>query len=243
MTRELIDNIRDRLSYDHETGEFRWLKTTGRQIAGSQGGTKQGNGYIQISIFGSKYLAHRLAWAMHYGVWPGLQIDHINHIRDDNRIENLREATNKENSRNVSVRRGSSTGVLGVSFNKGHRYYEAHIAINRKKKHIGWFKTMGEAVSARKEAERKLGFHENHGSTVSAYVHQRNRGKVKDRIKEKSFCFVSPCGRIIVGRNLSQFCKDNSLSQSGMWHLSKGRAKSHKGWRQPSITIMALVKE
>lgn len=242
MQNELISRIKNHLHYDSATGKLTWLKTTGRQVAGRPGGSPNGSGYIQIKIFGVMYVAHRLAWAMHYGVWPRLQIDHINHVRDDNRIENLREATNKENSRNVSVRRGSSLGVLGVSFNKGHGYYEAHITINRKKKHIGWFMTMDEAMSARKEAEKKLGFHENHGSTVSAYVHHRNRVAKTESTKEKIFSVASPCGKLVVGKNLSKFCKNNDLSQGNMWHLINGNVNSCKGWTRPSPRLSSLVK-
>ena len=59
---------------------------------------------------GRQYLQHRVAWALHYGEWPASFIDHINHIRDDNRIHNLRVVTRAENNSNAIRRMNYKTG-------------------------------------------------------------------------------------------------------------------------------------
>ena len=87
--------------YDKETGLFWWTKKAqGRQMS-MPAGSKNGDGYVCLLWEGRKVQAHRLAWFLTYGYWPGI-IDHINRRRDDNRIANLREVTSKQNQRNSS---------------------------------------------------------------------------------------------------------------------------------------------
>ncbi|EDD9119389.1 HNH endonuclease [Salmonella enterica subsp. enterica serovar Infantis] len=105
-------------------------------------------------------------WNMTYPedpVGPNEQIDHINHIRTDNRIVNLRKASNTENSRNASIGVNNTSGALGVWFEKRRKAWVAEIKVDRKKIHIGRFEKFSDAVAARKAAEVKHGFHENHG--------------------------------------------------------------------------------
>lgn len=91
------------LRYEPDTGLFIRRVTLGRQLRGSVAGRKIRRGYIKILVEGKSYLAHRLAWFYTYGVWPVNMVDHINRVRDDNRLCNLREATAAENRAN-SVR-------------------------------------------------------------------------------------------------------------------------------------------
>ena len=71
--------------------------------------------YKHGSIFGYKYTAHRVIWAMHYGEWPD-QVDHINHDKADNRIENLRTVTHSENARNRKLNKNNTSGHAGVTW-------------------------------------------------------------------------------------------------------------------------------
>lgn len=126
--------------------------------------TQNGSGYLFGFIGNKMFRAHRVVFAMHYGRWPEYEVDHINHIRSDNRPINLRDVTRQENTRNQSIRRANKTGVTGVGFSKLHNKYEAYIGVDGKKKHIGLFLSKEDALSARKDKELEHEFHENHGS-------------------------------------------------------------------------------
>lgn len=97
------------------------------------------------------------------GSWPKEQIDHINHVRSDNRWINLREATNQENCKNRSISIRNKSGVVGVRWTKGKTKWAAYIHVNSKDKYLGFFFDKFEAICARKSAENKHGFHANHG--------------------------------------------------------------------------------
>lgn len=96
--------LKNYLKYNPETGEIIWIDKPGKrvQIGNIAGGlnTSKNQGYIQIRFNKKLYLAHRIAWYLHYGVWPQNYIDHINGIRTDNKISNLRDVTVKENNNN-----------------------------------------------------------------------------------------------------------------------------------------------
>jgi hypothetical protein len=156
-----------KLDYNPETGVFKWKETSRRGFVGKEAGCFcQRDGYIRIRVDGKLELAHRLAWNITYPNAPvtsSEQIDHINHVRTDNRIANLRKATNTENSRNASIGANNTSGALGVWFEKRRDKWVAEIKVDRKKKHLGQFDTFEDALAARKAAEMEFGFHENHG--------------------------------------------------------------------------------
>ena len=148
------------LHYDPESGEFIWrVDRRGNVHAGSVAGYLHPYGYIHIGVNGKYYKAHRLAWLYIHGKWPKEEIDHINHIRDDNRIVNLREASHEINGRNRKLSNKNKSGVTGVSWYKLIQKYRTTI----QGKHIGYYDTFEEAVKVRKAAEKKHGFHKNHG--------------------------------------------------------------------------------
>ena len=137
------------LDYDPETGIFRW-KVQRNQNArpGSVAGRTDSHGHIQITVDGTAYGAHRLAWFMMTGELPPLDIDHENRNRSDNRFVNLREATRRQNVHNQPARRTSQTGIKGVYPHKQSGKYAASLKRTGRPRHIGFFDTVEEAAEA-----------------------------------------------------------------------------------------------
>jgi hypothetical protein len=126
--------------FHYQDGKLFWRVSRGAARAGDEAGCLKSDGYIHIKINGESYVAHRIIWVLHYGEIPsGLQIDHINGDRADNRIENLRLATHTENSRNQKINKDNSCGLKGVSFNKSREKYSSQIQVNGKQKFLGYF--------------------------------------------------------------------------------------------------------
>lgn len=149
------EQLRSILHYDQETGIFtRKVSTSNSVKAGDAAGCPGGDGYLQIAVLSRKYQAHRLAWLHTNGAWPKGQIDHINRIRTDNRIANLREVTNKQNQQNASKRSDNTSGHTGVSWNKRISKWRAQIEHNQKRIHLGYFTDIEDAIAARKAAEK-----------------------------------------------------------------------------------------
>jgi hypothetical protein len=172
-----IETVRELLSYDPDTGVFVW-KYRDRKWFKTERAFKIWNkryphepaltavndrGYKYGNIFDCKYRAHRIAHAIHYGEWPKNQIDHINGVRDDNRIANLRAVTNKENSKNSSKSKNNTSGFNGVSWDKRQNRWASYIMVDGIKVHLGRFGCKLDAIAARINANKKYGFHENHG--------------------------------------------------------------------------------
>lgn len=158
------DELKLYLDYNEITGEFiRKIKTNNYiKIWDIAGCFHKGSGYILIMVKGKTYPAHHLAWLYHYGYLPK-EIDHINGIRSDNRIENLREVSRQENCRNQKKYNTNTSGVTGVCYHKRDKLWGAYIAVNNEQIHLGYFKDISDAISIRKKAEIKYGFHHNHG--------------------------------------------------------------------------------
>ena len=156
--KELVSQteLKTLLEYNPNTGIFIWLKKVGRCSAGTKAGRKNKGGYDHIQINKTDYLSHRLAWLYVYGVWPKDQLDHINGIRVDNRICNLREASNAENGQNRRAYTTNTSGHVGVSFDKKGNKWRAFITINYKMINLGFFKSIEEAINTRKAAEKTM---------------------------------------------------------------------------------------
>ena len=120
-------------------------------------------GYFAGSIMMKMLYAHRAIWAIHYGAWPDGEVDHIDGDKLNNRLSNLRVVTSSENSMNTKIYSNNKTGHHGVWWDKTRGNYQVHIRRNGKRIVLGRFALLDEAVSARKDAEIKLGFHPNHG--------------------------------------------------------------------------------
>ncbi|MDW9644459.1 HNH endonuclease signature motif containing protein [Sinorhizobium meliloti] len=120
-------------------------------------------GYRTGCIFRSQQLAHRVVWLLHSGEWPTHNIDHINGIRTDNRIANLRAVTKAENLRNRALSSKNTSGVMGVHWSAKDERWIAAIIHDGRYIHLGSFVAFDDAVAARKGGEREYGFHPNHG--------------------------------------------------------------------------------
>ena len=142
------ERLKELLSYDPETGEFRWLVSKGTAVKGSVAGSRNSDGYICIQVAGRSYRAHRLAWLYVCGVWPIKDLDHIDRDRTNNLIENLREATRTENNCNVGLQSNNTTGFKGVSFHKANVKYLARANLNGKSIYLGLFPTAELASAA-----------------------------------------------------------------------------------------------
>ena len=164
MTQERLKEV---LEHDGDTGEFAWKVSGNGRRKGMMAGTLNSSGYRQIKIDGKRYMAHRLAWLYIYGEFPEHQIDHIDHDKANNRIENLRSVTHQENARNSSLSKNNSSGINGVSWHKVKHKWQAQITIDSKKIHLGYFTDLDQAITARKEANIKYNFHSNHGSITT----------------------------------------------------------------------------
>jgi len=106
-------------------------------------------------------------WAIVHGEWPEWQIDHINGVRRDTRLCNLRSVSASENSRNCALSTRNKSGSIGVCWDAHHNKWHASIKVDGRQVALGRFSEFENAVSARKAAEAKYGYHVNHGRPSS----------------------------------------------------------------------------
>ena len=175
------ETLRKLLRYEPDTGKLFWLERTtdmfddgirsaeqrcrmaNSRNTGKEALTASCHGYRMGRVNYARVSAHRVIWAMVNGEWPVDQIDHINGVRDDNRIENLREVSTQENLRNQKVRSTNTSGKTGVYRRGKTSAWYAQIVVSGKCIHIGTFSDKNLAIEARKDADSDYGFHQNHG--------------------------------------------------------------------------------
>ena len=142
--------------FTYDNGKLFWKINPSYNIkAGTEAGTLKDNGYRIISYKGVSYRTHHLVYFMFRGEYPK-QIDHINAVRDDNRIENLRLANNSENQWNRGLNKCNTTGYKNVMWVERLKKYTVAIAVNSKSKHIGVFKDLQSAIEAATAARMQL---------------------------------------------------------------------------------------
>jgi hypothetical protein len=151
------ERLTELLTYDPDTGIFRWRQRRAAMRVGEIAGTIRPDGRNQICLDRMFYFASRLAWFYVYGKWPSALIDHKNGKRHQDQIANLREADYCENMRNIHSGPTNKTGVRGVYFEPRTGRYYAQIRLGGKTaKALGTFDTLEEAAAVRKEAVRRL---------------------------------------------------------------------------------------
>jgi hypothetical protein len=154
------ERLRELLDYDPEAGIFVWLSPALRARRANVGGRAGGSapyGYLRVGIDGGVYLAHRLVWLYVHGIWPERDIDHLNGIRTDNRISNLRHVSRSINLQNRrSARSDSLSGLLGVEWHGASGLWHARIRAGGVRHCLGYFRDKHEAHQAYLEAKRRL---------------------------------------------------------------------------------------
>lgn len=160
IARELVltqARLMEVLHYCAETGLFTWITSHKRGVSpGKRAGSVTNHGYVSIRVDDKPYLAHRLAWLYVYGELPVKQIDHINGIRTDNRIQNLRECFGFENQQNMKRRIDNSSGLTNVSFHRQTGKWRSYITSHGRSKFLGLYQTKELAYEAYLSAKRDL---------------------------------------------------------------------------------------
>lgn len=149
------ERLREVLHYNPLTGVFTWLVQRKRARRGAVAGTPNGQGYRKIRIDGRPYRAARLAWFYVHGRWPVNKIDHINTIRDDDRLCNLREATDNQSAQNQKRHRDSTHDLKGVYWSSRELKWWAKISVDGRCIRLGRFATAEEAHAAYCAAARQ----------------------------------------------------------------------------------------
>ena len=166
---KLLEVLRDRFEY--RDGAFFYTKQVSPrvQIGQSAGGPNR-RGYWKIHITDpvigkklKKFKRSRLVWLWHHGAFPCGEIDHINGDKGDDRIENLRDVSRVDNMRNKSIYSVNKTGYPGIQWRPDRQKYKVFIGVGDKMLYLGRFDNFLDAVCARKSAEIRYGYHDNHG--------------------------------------------------------------------------------
>lgn len=150
LTQDIVKNL-----FDYSDGKLFW-KDSGSGRIRKEVGCRHHNGYIVTTIKGVQYPVHRIIWLYHNGYLPEQFIDHINRIKDDNRIENLREVSNSCNQKNTLNSVRNTSGIRGLSFINKEKVWRAAIRVNGKLFNLGNYKDKDEAVLARLATEQCL---------------------------------------------------------------------------------------
>ena len=142
------ERLRELLTYDPESGCFTWRTRGNRpvRVGAVAGCLNHETGYWRIKLDYRSYFAHRLVWLYVYGRWPRAEIDHINGIRSDNRLANLREASSSQNKINIFARRKTKLGARGVR--QDGRKFEARVGLNGAVVYSSRHDTLAEAKAA-----------------------------------------------------------------------------------------------
>lgn len=152
------ERLRALVDFDQTTGQFiRKVSRRGPKTESNVIGTPSKEGYLFAMLDGKNYGLHRLAWFYVHGVWHGGEIDHINGVKSDNRIDNLRAVDkflNQQNRRSAS--RNSRSGFLGVHWCRCRKKWRATISVDGRNKSLGRFETPEAAYAAYVEAKRKF---------------------------------------------------------------------------------------
>lgn len=177
-----VSLLRSLISYDARTGDLTWKSrsdamfsdaghsashTAARwntRYAGSPALNNQSDtGYLRGAIFDKQYKAHQVCWALAHGAWPSGDIDHIDGDRTNNRASNLRAVGRSENMKNRAMSSNNTSGHMGVGYCKLRKKWKSRIYYEGRCINLGSFENKEAAVESRILAEKKYGYHQNHG--------------------------------------------------------------------------------
>lgn len=156
------EQVRGLFSYDPDSGVLRWKKPRygpDRSVAG----VRHSGGYLSVGINYQHYLVHRVIWLYVHGEHPP-EIDHLNGIRNDNRLVNLRACPRTQNQQNAKLRKDNQAGIPGVNYNARVSRWQVRIQHDNVRYFIGLFERLEDAVAARKAAQETLKFGPNCGA-------------------------------------------------------------------------------
>jgi hypothetical protein len=140
---------------DYKEGKLFWKKQSSSNIRiGTEAGTLNERGYIQVKIFNKRYYAHRLVFFMFNDYFPQ-EVDHKDGNKSNNKIENLRPATKSQNQHNAKININNTSGVKGVSWDKRNKKWKAQIAVNKKNYQLGRFDTLEMATQVINEFRKQ----------------------------------------------------------------------------------------
>lgn len=143
------ERVKELFSYDAETGILRWrVRPVSHIHVDDVAGHRSNKGYLIVKVANRAYKAHRIIWLYAFGSWPQ-EIDHINRVKDDNRLSNLREVTQSENMLNRDLRTDNHSGVTGVYWSKEWQKWAARF----RGKHLGYSNSKAVAECMRLAAE------------------------------------------------------------------------------------------
>ena len=153
--------------FEYRDGALYWkVRRSGVNTGDQAGCLSSSDGYWRIRANSRLYQAHRLIFLWHHGYLPS-EVDHVNNIRDDNRIENLRAATTSQNAQNTGLTSRNTSGVKGVNWDTQHGKWQARCCLNGVTYHLGLFKAINDAESVViKFRENLHGKFANHGRVV-----------------------------------------------------------------------------
>ena len=156
----------DKLTVERVKEIFNYCPLSGdlSRINGAKTGSVSHNGYLRVSVDGRSIAAQKVIWLYMTGSLPTEDIDHINHIRLDNRWANLREVSRKQNMQNAKKSKANSSGFTGVVWCTQQEQWKAQVMIDGKNKSLGRYDCKLDAVASRIRANIFYGFHTNHGA-------------------------------------------------------------------------------
>lgn len=172
-----ISQLREAVEYNQYSGEILWKarprhhfksdrgwNSSNKRYAGKPAGTIRNDGYKVITLAGVGLYSHRVAFALHYGMWPKAELDHIDRNPQNNCIANLCEVSHAGNMRNQSRKKHNSSGITGISRNTKSGNWLAYIQDRGSHRHLGTFSCLAHAMQARKSAMASLGYALGHGT-------------------------------------------------------------------------------